>query len=143
MAATHDEFVQEAGGFLTAALTSYGDQVLHQEEIASKGAAANIGLRLLQTTARHADEQGRASLQELVEDAAGEPDDKDAAAALRHRISRAVRKDPELGRELAALLPADGRGAGVTVIAKGERSVAAGGDIGFVITGDVTRPPRP
>lgn len=144
MTETNDELVERAGGFLTAALTSYGDQVLRQEEIASKGAAANIGLRLLQTTARRVDDQDRAALQGLVEDAAEQPDNKIAGAALLHQIWRALRKDPELGRELAALLPSDGRDAGVKVIAKGNRSVAAGGNIGIAITGDgAPRPPKP
>ncbi len=143
MAARNGEFVQEAGPFLTAALASYGDQVLTHEEVASKSAVANIGLRLLQATARRVDAKGRDALQTAVEEATEEPENEDASATLRQQIRRAVRNDPDLGRELAALLPADGRGAGVTVIAAGDRSVAAGGNIGTVITGDgVRRPPK-
>jgi hypothetical protein len=142
MTTSDDELVQRAGDFLTAALTSYGDQVLHQEELPSKGAAANVGLRLLQTTARHVDDQQRAVLEGVVVDAAEEPADQLAASALLHQIARALRKHPGLGRELAALLPTDRPDAGVKVIAKGDRSVAAGGNIGIAITGDgVRRPP--
>lgn len=144
MTETNDELVERAGDFLTAALTSYGDQVLRQEEVASKGAAANIGLRLLQTTARHVDDQERDVLEGIVVDAAQEPHNKFAASALLHQIWRALRANPELGRELAALLPSDDPKAGVKVVAKGNRSVAAGGNIGIAITGDgVPRPPKP
>jgi hypothetical protein len=71
-------------------------------------------------------------LEAAVTDAASEPDDTDAAAALRQQVKRALREDPELLRELAGLLPA---AEPVTVTASGERSIAAQ-RIGTAITGD-------
>jgi hypothetical protein len=135
MGADQDDFVQDAGTFLTEALKSYGDEVLTHTEVATKGTAANIGLRLLQTTAARGGERVRNRLRDAVEDAVAAPGNTDAAAAVRQAIRAAASKDPELEKELRALLPADA-GNRVTVIASGERSVAAGRDIGIAITGD-------
>ncbi|WP_067025347.1 hypothetical protein [Streptomyces dysideae] len=135
MGADRDDFVQDAGPFLTEALTSYGDEVLNHAEVATKGTAANIGLRLLQTTAARGGERVRNRLRDAVEDAVAAPGNTDAAGAVRQAIRAAASKDPELEKELKALLPAYA-GNRVTVIASGERSVAAGRDIGIAITGD-------
>lgn len=70
-----------------------------------------------------------------VADAAAEPDDEDASAALRQQMKRALREDEELRCELAALLPRQ-ENRGVTVTASGPRSIAGGGSIRVAITGD-------
>ncbi|MFE9612746.1 hypothetical protein [Streptomyces sp. NPDC006012] len=135
MSAEIVQFLGQAGPYLTAALGAYGAGVLTRAESSAVDATANAGRRLLQAVWRCRDAQGRTELEAAVGDAAAEPDDADAAAALRQQIKRALRDDAELLRELTALLPV-GSG-GVSVTASGERSVAAGGDIGVAITGDV------
>ncbi|MFB7495984.1 hypothetical protein ACFC09_15000 [Streptomyces sp. NPDC056161] len=133
MSAEIVQFLGQAGPYLTAALGAYGAGVLTRAENSAVDATANAGRRLLQAVWRRRDAQGRAELEAAVGDAVAEPDDADAAAALRQQIKRALRDDVELLRELTALLP----GGGVSVTASGERSVAAGGDIGVAITGDI------
>ncbi|MFE9427187.1 hypothetical protein ACFYNO_29940 [Kitasatospora sp. NPDC006697] len=76
----------------------------------------------------------RAELEAAVREAAGEPGDSDAAAALRQQIKRTLREDPQLFAELASQLPAAGA---VTITASGERSIAAQ-TIGTAVTGDNT-----
>ncbi|MFF4754782.1 hypothetical protein ACWD5R_17250 [Streptomyces sp. NPDC002514] len=139
MSAEIVQFLGQAGPYLTAALGAYGAGVLTRAENSAVDATANAGRRLLQAVWRRRDAQGRAELEAAVGDAVAEPDDADAAAALRQQIKRVLRDDAELLRELTALLPAGG---GVSVTASGERSVAAGGDIGVAITGDI-RTERP
>ncbi|MER5459649.1 hypothetical protein ABT010_02920 [Streptomyces sp. NPDC002668] len=78
-------------------------------------------------------EQGRAELEAAVQDAADDPEDETAVAALCQQIKRALLEDEELLRELSALLPT---GSGpVTVTASGERAIAAQ-TITTAITGD-------
>lgn len=124
--------VDQAGPYLTAALTAYGAGVLGRAEDAAVDATANVGRRLLDSVWRRRAGQERAELEAAVGDAAEAPDDADAAAALRQQIKRALREDGELLKELAALLPATST---VSVTASGERSIAAQ-HITTAITGD-------
>jgi uncharacterized protein YlxW (UPF0749 family) len=130
------QVVEQAGPYVTAALGAYGAGVLARAEAAAVDGSANVGRRILRAVWRRRDERGRAELEAAVTDAASEPDDADAAAALRQQVKRALREDPELLRELAGLLPAAGAGTvTVTVTASGERSIAAQ-HVGTAITGD-------
>jgi hypothetical protein len=123
------EFAQGLGPFLREALGAYGDDVLTGEEVAPASPVADVGRRVLRATYDRGDALGR----ELLEDAVREAEQgADAAEVLTPPLQRALRKDPGLESELAALLPKGG----TTVIASGERSVAAGGNIGIAITGD-------
>ncbi|MER6093423.1 hypothetical protein [Streptomyces bluensis] len=135
MSAEIVQFAGQLSPYLTAALGAYGAGVLTRTENAAVDATANVGHRILQAVWRRRDEQGRAGLEAAVQDAAEEPDDEDAAAALRQQVKRALRGDAELLRELTEMLPA-AFSAGVTVTASGDRSIAAGGNIGFAVTGD-------
>ncbi|MFF5607668.1 hypothetical protein ACFY65_15035 [Streptomyces cellulosae] len=139
MSAEIVQFAGQMSPYLTAALGAYGAGVLTRAENAAVDATANAGHRLLQAVWRRRDEQGRADLEAAVQDAADEPEDADAAAALRHQIKRALREDAELLRELTEMLPA-ACSPGVTVTASGDRSIAAGGNIGFAVTGDRRMP---
>ncbi|MEU8552031.1 hypothetical protein [Streptomyces roseoverticillatus] len=123
--------MDQVGPYLTAALGAYGAGVLGRAEDAAVGATANVGRRVLDVVWRRRSAEGRAALEEAVRDAAAEPDDGDAAAALRQQIKRALREDAELLRELSVLVPAGS----VTVTASGERSIAAQ-RIGTAISGD-------
>ncbi|WP_232486143.1 hypothetical protein [Streptomyces fildesensis] len=95
-------------------------------------ATANVGRRMLHVIWHGLDARGRAALDAAVRDAVLEPDDADAAGALRQQIKRALREEPELLWELSSLLPVGGS---VTVVASGNRAIAAH-TIGTAITGD-------
>ncbi|MFK4868493.1 hypothetical protein ACI3K4_25130 [Streptomyces sp. CSMPJR101] len=136
--------VEAAGPYLSAAVGAYGAAVLARTEGVVVDAAvegtAGLGRRILQLVWRRRDEEGRAALESAVREAAEEPVDANAAAALRQQIKRALREDAELARELAALLPAQG---GVTVNVSGTRAIGAQ-HIGIAASGDNTaiHPPR-
>ncbi len=138
------ELVEQATPYLSAALTAYGAAVLHRAEDEAVGAAvegtAGLGQRILQLVWRRRDEEGQAALEGAVQTAAEEPDDTDAAGALRHQLKRALLDDAELARELAALLLAQG---GVTVNVSGTRAIGAQ-HIGIAASGDNTtiHPPQ-
>lgn len=129
--------VEQAGPYLSAAVSAYGVAVLSRAEgVAVEAAAeatAGLGRRILQLVWRGRDEGGQAALEAAVRDAVEEPDDAGAAGALRQQIKRALREDAGLVEELARLLPA--RGEAVHVTASGERSIAAK-SIGIAVTGD-------
>ncbi|MFD7604769.1 hypothetical protein ACFWAN_30500 [Streptomyces mirabilis] len=129
------QLVEQAGPYLTTAVSAYGVAVFTRVESAAVDATATLGRRILQAVWRRRDEQGRAELEAAVHDAAEAPDDADAAAAVRQHIKRALRDDAELQAELARMLPAAGETVNVT--AAGERSIAAK-TIGTAVTGDNT-----
>jgi hypothetical protein len=132
------ELIEQATPYLSAAVAAYGAAVLRRAEDAAVGVAvegtAGLGQRILQLVWRRRDEEGRAALEGAVQTAAEEPDDADAAGALRHQLKRALQEDAELARELAALLPAQG---GVTVNVSGARAIGAQ-HIGIAASGDNT-----
>ncbi|MET9412442.1 hypothetical protein ABZX90_43100 [Streptomyces sp. NPDC002935] len=138
------ELVEEATPYLSAALTTYGVAVLGRAEDAAVGAAvegtAGLGRRILHLVWRRRNEEGRTALESAVQTAAEEPDDTDAAGALRHQLKRALREDAELVRELVKLLPASG---GVTVNVSGTRAIGAQ-HVGIATSGDNTtiHPPK-
>jgi hypothetical protein len=129
------QLVEQAGPYLTTAVGAYGLAVFTRMESAAADATADLGRRILQAVWRRRDDQGRAELEVAVQDAAEAPVDRDAAAALRQHIKRALREDAELLAELARMLSAASETAYVT--ASGERSIAAK-TIGVAVTGDNT-----
>lgn len=129
------QLVEQAGPYLSTAVSAYGVAVFSRAESAAVDATANLGRRMLQTVWRRRNAQGRAELEAAVQDAAEAPEDADAAAAMRQQVKRALREDAELLAELARMLPAAGET--VTVTASGERSIAAK-TIGTAFTGDHT-----
>jgi hypothetical protein len=129
------QLVEQAGPYLTTAVSAYGAAVFTRAESAAVDATANLGRRILQAVWHRRDAQGRAELEAAVQDAAEAPEDADAAAAVRQQIKRALREDAELLAELARILPAAGETVNVT--ASGERSIAAK-TIGTAVTGDNT-----
>ncbi|MFJ7293594.1 hypothetical protein [Streptomyces collinus] len=135
MSAEIVQLMEQAGPYLTTAVSAYGVAVFTRAESAAADATANLGRRILQAVWHRRDEQGRAELEAAVQDAAEAPEDEDAAAAVRQQIKRALRQDAELRAELARMLPASGETVNVT--ASGERSVAAK-TIGTAVTGDNT-----
>ncbi len=135
MSAEIVQLVEQAGPYLTTAVSAYGVAVFSRAESAAVDATANLGRWILQAVWRRRDEQGRAELEAAVQDAAEAPEDADAAAAVRQQIKRALREDAELLAELARVLPASGETVHVT--ASGERSIAAK-TITTAVTGDNT-----
>ncbi|MFH9006855.1 hypothetical protein ACH4E5_26925 [Streptomyces afghaniensis] len=128
------QLAEQAGPYLLTAVSSYGAGVLTRAEDAAVEATANLGRRILQAVWHRRGEQGRAELEAAVQDVADDPEDGDAAAALRQQIKRALREDVELRGELTGILSAAGAGP-VNVKASGKRSIAAQ-TIGTAITGD-------
>ncbi|MEV7249017.1 hypothetical protein [Streptomyces cyaneofuscatus] len=132
MSAEIVQFLEQAGPYLTAALSAYGAGVLTRTETAAVDATANVGRRILQAVWRRRDEQGRAELESVVGEAAEEPGDEDVFASLRYQIKKALREEASFVRELNALLP---ERPNVSITATGERSIAAE-KIHIAITGD-------
>jgi len=77
---------------------------------------------------------------EAAQDVALSPDDQDAQAALRMQLRKLLTEDQSLAEEVSRWLE-QGKAAGITVIASGERSVAIGGDAkdNTIVTGDGIR----
>lgn len=134
MSAEIVQLVEQAGPYLSAAVSAYGGAVLVRAEDAAADATANVGRRILQALWRRRPEPSQAALEAAVQDAAEDAGDVDAAAALRQQLKRALREDAELRKELADLLPAPAAGS-MTITASGSRSIAAH-TITTAITGD-------
>ncbi|WUH93729.1 hypothetical protein OG900_28855 [Streptomyces sp. NBC_00433] len=132
------QLMEQVGPYLSTALGAYGAAVLTRAEdaVVDAGAdgSARLGRRILHAVWRQREEPARAALEGAVSDAAAEPQDADAAAALRQQVKKALQEDQDLRRELARLLAAAGAGT-VNVTASGERAIAAQ-HIGTAITGD-------
>lgn len=77
---------------------------------------------------------------EAAQDAAAQPDDEDAQAALRRQLKKLLAADEALAAEVTRLWE-ETKAAGVTVSATGQRSVAIGGSVSgsIIITGDRNR----
>ena len=74
---------------------------------------------------------------EAVQDVAHAPEDEDLQAALRVQLKKLLTEDQSLAEEVSRWLE-QGKAAGITVTASGERSVAIGGDAkgNTFVTGD-------
>ena len=80
--------------------------------------------------------EARPAAQEAVTDAATEPQNEDAQAALRLQLRKLLAEDEGLAREIGQQWAA-AQTAGVTIIASGDRAVAAQNITGStVVTGD-------
>ena len=77
---------------------------------------------------------------EAAQDVAQTPDDEDAQAALRVQVKKLLAEDQSLAEEVRRWLE-QGKAAGITVTASGDRSVAIGGDVkgSTIVTGDHNR----
>ena len=74
---------------------------------------------------------------EAAQDVAQTPEDKDLQAVLRVQLKKLLTEDQSLAEEVSRWLE-QGKAAGITVTASGERSVAIGGDAkgNTIVTGD-------
>ncbi len=80
--------------------------------------------------------ESKPALQEAIQDAAAAPQEEDALAALRQQLKKLLAEDPALAAEIARLW-SEAQAAGVTVAARGSRSVAIDGNVtgSVIITG--------
>ncbi|MFD5635222.1 tetratricopeptide repeat protein, partial [Streptomyces sp. NPDC127077] len=138
------QLVEHAKPYLSAAASAYGTAVFNRAEAAAVNAAAaataDLGRRVLRAVWRRRDEAGQSELERVVSEAAEEEDESYTAAVLGRLLRRTLRDDAELRAELSAMLPTLVAGS-VTVMASGERSIAAQ-HIGTAITGDGHTAPR-
>lgn len=116
---------------LTAAVGTYGREVLVRTEETAGDATVRLGLKLL-ARFRRGQGQAGAAVQAAVADVADSPGDEDFRAALRAQVKRALSGDPELAVDIEGLL----RAAGTAVTATGARAAAVGQNTGIVSTGD-------
>ena len=74
---------------------------------------------------------------EAAQDASQAPEDPDAQAAFRQQLKKLLTEDQSLAEEVSRWLE-QGKAAGITVTASGDRSVAIGGDAkgNTIVTGD-------
>ncbi|MDH6119332.1 hypothetical protein [Kitasatospora sp. GAS204B] len=134
MSAELVQLVEQAGPYVSAAVTAYGAAVLTRAQDAAVDATANLGQRILQTVWQRRQRSDQAALTVSVAEAAAEPENPEAAADLRRQIERALREDDRLREDVAAMLPPTPQ---VVITASGERGIAAQ-HIGTVINGDNT-----
>lgn len=138
-----DAFMTVAGPAITSAAAAYGGAVLTRAEEAAADATVGLGQRIINSVWRRRDMQQQAELEACLDDAT-RPGGEDAMGALRHQIRCALRSDPELLAELAALLPTGNPQGATRVEARGAGSVATGGSIyGSVSTNVTTTPASP
>ncbi|MEV8586526.1 hypothetical protein AB0424_06220 [Streptomyces sp. NPDC051180] len=145
MSAEIVQLMEQAGPFLSAAVAAYGAGILSRAGEATLDAAvedtAGLGRRIVRLVWRRRDGDGRAALARAASEAADESGGGDAADGLRREIERALREDPLLAREVAALLPTQ---RGATVSISGARPIGAQ-HIGIALSGDnaTIHPPKP
>jgi hypothetical protein len=120
----------EVAPYASAAVGAYGGAVLAKVRDDAADATVGLGRRLLQKI--FGTRRGGEPLPEPLADVAADPGDEDAAGALRLAIRKALAASPELAAEVQEMLA----GAGVSVTASGERSIAAQVISGVAVTGD-------
>jgi hypothetical protein len=116
--------------YASAAAAAYGGAVLAKVRDDAADVTVGLGRRLLQRIfgTRGEDE----ALPGPVADVVADPADEDAVAALRLAVRKALAADAGLQGEVRDMLAQ----AGVSVMASGERSIAAQVISGVAVTGD-------
>lgn len=125
---------QQIAPYITAAVSSYGTAVLTRSIDLSADSTVSLGQRILGKILRRS--TGQPSQQDAVtsalQDLAENPTDPDLQAALRVQLKKLLLEEPELIPDLANLVAQQG----TTIVASGDRSVAAHTINGGVHTGD-------
>ena len=117
--------------YISAAAAAYGGAVLAKVRDDAADATVGLGRRLLQRifgTRKDTD-----PLPWPLADLIADPGDEDAVAALRIAVRKILTADEQLRTDVAGMLSS----AGVTLIASGNRSIAAQ-HIDIAVTGDNT-----
>lgn len=125
-----DMLASQVVPYITAAVGAYGAAVLTRIEDTAADQTVRVGQRLLRRLL--GSRAGRPGIEQAVTALATSGGDRDFQIALRAQIKLALRQDPELAAQLAALMPHT-----PTVSSSGARSAAVGGDnSGQISTGD-------
>ncbi|MCX4847375.1 hypothetical protein [Streptomyces sp. NBC_00893] len=125
---------QQIAPYVTAAISSYGTAVLTRSIDLSADGTVSLGQRLLDKILRRSAEQSsqREAVTSALQDLAGNPSDPDLQAVVRVQLKKLLMEEPELIRELSDIVAKQG----TTIVASGDRSVAAHTINGGVHTGD-------
>lgn len=125
---------QEIAPYVTAAISSYGTAVLTRSAELSADSTVSLGQRLLDRLLRRSAEQssGEDALNAAIADLAGDPEDADLQAALRVQLRKLLLDDPQMLSEISEIMTRSG----ISIVASGDRSVAAYTINGGVSTGD-------
>jgi hypothetical protein len=126
------ELAALAMSYVIAAVREFGGSVLNQAQTEAAESTVGLGRRLLQRI--FGTRKPGEPLPEPLADAAANPQDEDAIAALRLAIRKALVADPQLRGDVEKMLAS----AGVSVTASGERSIAGQTISGIAATGDNT-----
>jgi hypothetical protein len=116
--------------YVAAAVGAYGSSVLERLQDAAADATVGLGGRIL--TRLLGNQQLQPAIEGAVVELAEDTADEDRIAALRLQIRKALAADPQLAADIAEEL----RVAGPSVVASGDRAVAAQYLNGIVVTGD-------
>src|SRR5690348_4821042 len=116
--------------YMTAAAAAYGGAVLVKARDDAADATVSLGRGLLQRV--FGTKKEHQELPEPVQNLVSYPQDRDALAALRLAVRKALAADAAMAAEIQTLLTE----AGVSVTASGERSIAAQVISGTAATGD-------
>ncbi|MEY9928728.1 hypothetical protein ABH926_003367 [Catenulispora sp. GP43] len=118
-----DSVINGVVSTLTGALAAYGTNVLTTSETAAADASVGLARRVWARIRHHSD------VAEAVEAVAAHPGDEDYEAVLRTKLAKSMQREPELARDLGALL-------GIAVTASGDHSIAVQTNHGILSTGD-------
>lgn len=118
--------------YVAAAVRKYGAEVLARIQEAAADATVGLGGKILRRLLQRS--ESASELEAAVQDLAEDTSDEDRLAALRLQIRKVMAADQQLSADVSELM----KGAGVSITAYGDRSVAAYVINGPVSTGDST-----
>ncbi|MFE7172285.1 hypothetical protein [Streptomyces sp. NPDC057616] len=126
---------QQIAPYVTAAVSSYGTAVLTRSAELSADSTVSLGQRLLDKLLRRSStgEVTEANaLTSAIEDLSDNPEDSDLQAALRVQLKKLLLSDPQMISEISEIMDRSG----ISIVASGDRAVAAYTINGGVSTGD-------
>lgn len=126
---------QQIAPYVTAAVSSYGTAVLTRSAELSADSTVSLGQRLIDKLLRRpsAEEVVDAGpLTSAIEDLSDNPEDSDLQAALRVQLKKLLLGDPQMISEISEIMDRSG----ISIVASGDRAVAAYTINGGVHTGD-------
>ncbi|MGJ5806051.1 hypothetical protein ACSCB1_44290 [Streptomyces europaeiscabiei] len=126
---------QQIAPYVTAAVASYGTAVLTRSAELSVDSTVSLGQRLLDKLLRRSSAQEAAeenALASAIEDLSDNPEDSDLQAALRVQLKKLLLSDPQMISEISEIMDQSG----ISIVASGDRAVAAYTINGGVSTGD-------
>ncbi|MFE8975209.1 hypothetical protein ACFYM7_17480 [Streptomyces cyaneofuscatus] len=126
---------QEIAPYVTAAISSYGTAVLTRSAELSADSTVSLGQRLLnRMLGRTPADQlgGDNALNSAIMDLAQDPEDADLQAVLRVQLKKLLLEDPQMLTDVSKIMNAGE----ISIVASGDRSVAAYTINGGVSTGD-------